>query len=142
MKTPKLPDVTFFRVKEAKSKISVICQKIEEAFKKKKRLLIAVPNDEVAQYIDLLLWRLPEESFIPHVISSQTSKEWITITVQPTQNVNQASQLFNLCPDVNPIYEQFERVYELFDETHPQKTALSQERFSKYQSFGCALNLV
>jgi DNA polymerase-3 subunit chi len=98
--------------------------------------LIAVPNFQAAQYIDNLLWRIPEESFIPHIIADAPTAEWIAITMQDQQNVNQAARLLNLCSTPSALYQQVEEVYDLYDETHPQKKDLSQQRLRLYQAKG------
>jgi DNA polymerase-3 subunit chi len=123
-------------VRDNSAKIQLICTKAQEAVKYEKRLLIAVPNLQAAQYIDALLWRTPPESFIPHIISDTPITEWIAITMQEQCNVNQATRLFNLCPSPSALYQQVEEVYDLFDETHPQKTELSQQRLRHYQAKG------
>lgn len=128
--------VTFYHVKDNGAKIQLICTKAQEAFYQGKRLLIAVPNLQAAQYIEALLWRSPEESFMPHVIADTPTSEWIAITLQEQHNVNQAARLLNLCPNPSPLYQQVEEVYDLYDETHPQKSELSQQRLRFYQSKG------
>lgn len=126
--------VIFYRVKDNSSKIQLICTKAQEAFQQEKRLLITVPNLQSAQYIESLLWRLPEDSFLPHVIADFPTTEWIAITLQEEHNVNQATRLLNLCSTVSPLYQQVDEVYELYDETHPQKIEFSQQRLNHYQT--------
>ena len=89
--------VTFYRVKNNSAKIQLICRKAQEAFQYERRLLISVPNIEAAHYIDALLWKFPEESFMPHVIAETETQEWIAITSQEKHNINQAPHLLNLC---------------------------------------------
>ncbi len=128
--------VIFYHVRDNSAKIRLICTKAHEAFKQEKRLLIAVPNQQAAQYIDMLLWRVPPESFIPHVISDHPVTAWIAITIQEQSNINQATRLLNLCPSPPAFYQQVEEVYDFFDETHPQKIELSQQRLRLYQTKG------
>jgi DNA polymerase III subunit chi len=128
-------------VKDNSSKIHLICTKAQEAFRQEKRLLIAAPDFQAAQYLDALLWRLPSESFIPHIITDTDTSEWIAITVQQQHNVNQAIRLLNLCSPPSPLYQHVEEVYDLYDETHPQKTELSQQRFRFYQAQGFLVKL-
>lgn len=128
--------VIFHTVKDAQAKLDFICQRAEEAMRQEERLLIAVPTDEAAQYIEALLWRQPETSFIPHVITQSPTTAWVAITSKPTHNFNQASILLNLCSEVPPLYSQFNIVYELDDQTHPQKATLSEQRRSSYAANG------
>jgi DNA polymerase-3 subunit chi len=128
--------LTFFRVKDNPSKLRLICAKAAESFQTEKRLIIAVPSFEAAQYIDALLWRQPEESFMPHVISDTPTKEWIAITLQEEINVNQAPILLNLRPDFPSLAKAVDHVYDLYDETHPSKIELSENRKKQYESNG------
>lgn len=112
----------------------MICAKAQEALQHEKRLLIAVPNLEAAQYVDALLWKTPEESFIPHVITQAATSEWIAITTQQHLNVNQATCLLNLCTPPSLLYQQMDEIYDLYDETHSQKIELSQQRMHFYQT--------
>jgi DNA polymerase III subunit chi len=120
-------------VKNNSSKIHLICHKAQEAFLQEKRLLIAVPSFQAAQYVEALLWRQPAESFMPHIIVDTPTVEWIAITLQEQHNVNQAPRLLNLWTTPSPLYQQVQEVYEIFDETDPQKTELSQQRLRFYQ---------
>ncbi len=133
--------ITFYRVKDNTAKLTFICQKAQEAFQQEKRLLIAVPNLQAAQYIDQLLWRTPEESFMPHVVTDMPTQEWIAITLQEQVNVNQALRLLNLCPHPSSLYQQVEEVYDFYDETHPQKKELSEQRLRFYQEKGVRVHL-
>lgn len=135
------PKVIFYRVKDNQAKIQLICSKAQESFKQEKRLLIAVPNFEAAQYVETLLWRTPAESFMPHVIADTSSSEWIAITMQEQHNVNQAVRLLNLCPTPSALYQYVEEVYDLYDETISQKADLSQQRLNYYQAKGLAVKV-
>ena len=128
--------VIFYTVKDAQAKLDYICHRAEEAMRQEERLLIAVPNEEAGQYIDALLWRQPETSFIPHITTQAPTKVWVAITSKLTHNFNQARTLLNLCSETHPLFAQFEVVYELDDQTHPQKAALSLQRRSYYESNG------
>ena len=128
--------VTFYHVIDNAAKIQLICSKAKDSFQLEKRLLIAVPTFDAAQYVESLLWRFPEESFMPHVIADTTTKEWIAITMQNKDNINQAPRLLNLCPLVPVLAHEMEEIYELYDETHPQKKELSEQRLREYQAKG------
>ncbi len=131
--------ITFYQIKDNTAKIQFICAKAHEAFQHEKRLLITVPTLQAAQYVDALLWRIPEESFIPHVITDFSTPEWIAITLQDKQNVNQATRLLNLCSELPALYQQMEEIYEIYDETHPQKVACSKQRLDQYQAHGLTI---
>lgn len=125
------PSIFFIPVSDNGMKLHVITDLISTQFSAGKTVLIATPNMQVAQYVDALLWKLPEESFLPHSIKDSVSTERIVITTQSV-NWNKATILLNLCPGVSPIYQEFECIYELWDETDPSKTELSANRKATY----------
>lgn len=130
MKT--LPQVTFHLVKSNAAKLKAISDIVGEAFAAGKKMLIIAPSAEAAAYIDQLLWRMPEESFVPHVIASKAVPNRVVIAVNPAQNLNQADVLLNLSPSVSSISDQFAEVHELFDETDPVKAEQSAQRKKYY----------
>lgn len=121
------PNIIFLRVVDNTSKMTRICTVVQQHFNQKQSMLILAPSQEAAEYMDKLLWRMPEHSFLPHTHSNHPSDALILITTA-ANNLNKASVLFNLCPGVSPISAQFETVYELLDETHPDKLRQSQLR--------------
>ncbi len=94
-------------------------------------MLITVSGHEAAKYIDDLLWRMPEESFLPHSIIDSPSNEHIAITLSH-ENLNNASILFNLQTAPFAMFEQFSTLYEFYDESQPAKAELSQQRMKAY----------
>lgn len=131
----KKTNITFIRVPNNAAKAACICQVIQHHFSQGESVLVAVPNMEAAEYIDQLLWRRPEESFLPHAVVQGVTKEVVAITTKK-DNLNGAKVLFNLCPDVSPIVGEFEIVYELHDETQADKLQLSQQRRGVYAAAG------
>ena len=139
MTTRALPKVIFYHVKDNQAKLSLIGTKALEAFRDEKRLLIVVHSFQAAQYVDQLLWRLPPNGFMPHVIADTSTAEWIAITLQDQHNVNQATTLLNLSPSYSSLSLKMEEVYEIYDETHADKQALSEQRLKTYQSHGITI---
>lgn len=131
----KMPQINFVHVSNNQIKLAQICAIVQRHFEQGESLLITLPNTEAAQYIDQLLWKMPEESFIPHQIATSPTQEKIVMTTLVT-NVNGATILFNLNPGASPIAKEFEIVYELYDETHPTKLELSKQRLEAYQKEG------
>lgn len=125
--------VFFLQVTDATSKLGSICNTTQKHFTNREPILIAVPSHEAALYIDQLLWRQPEESFIPHLIVNVPTKELVAITTTDI-NVNQARVLMNLRPEILPRLDDFDIIYDLLDLTHPAKEELSRKRLSAYKS--------
>lgn len=124
--------VTFFKIKDNREKVQFICTKAEEAYRQEKKLLILVPTEAAGQYVDSLLWKFPENSFMPHVLTSVPTAQWIAITTL-TENLNQAPRLLNLTGQAVTL-PHFEEIYEIFDETAPDKLQTSKEKIASYQA--------
>jgi DNA polymerase IIIc chi subunit len=125
------PDIIFIKVNDNTKKLFKICQIVRQHFDSEERILFTTPTQEAAQYLDQLLWRLPEEGFLPHNIIVKDSEERIGISTI-LENLNKADVLFNLCPTASPIFSQFKTVYELYDETHPSKAEQSRIKQAAY----------
>lgn len=134
-----LKKVYFLRVVDTASKLNGICQITHKHFKNKEAILIAVPSQEAAIYVDQLLWRLPGESFLPHAIANTPTQELVAITTTSV-NVNQAKIIMNLCPDIPTNVTGYSLIYDLLDLTHPTKEQLSLNRQSAFQALGYALD--
>jgi DNA polymerase-3 subunit chi len=131
----KKTQIIFVKVPNNTAKADCLCSIIQKHFEQKQSILITVPNFEVADFVDQLLWKRPEESFLPHVIAQSNSKAAVVITSKQ-ENLNDASILFNLCVTASPMADKFNLIYELLDETHPDKLKLSQERRQTYIAAG------
>lgn len=130
--------VIFLKVMDNAMKAKRLSEAVSYYFLQQVSILLLVPNDQAAQYVDQLLWRLPENSFLPHQITQEATNEFIAIsTVQ--SNLNQAQTLINLCPMASPIADQFITIIELLDHTSVEKLQLSQQRQAAYRSLGYAI---
>lgn len=124
-------DIVFLKVIDSKSKLVRLCECIQEHFVKGDKILLSVANQESARYLDELLWRLPQEGFLPHSISTQPTEEQIVITLSHA-NLNHAQIVFNLRQEAIADFASYACVYELFDESHPDKLQQSLLRQASY----------
>lgn len=125
--------VICFQTKDASSKLKRIVSKATEHFIKREPFLILAPNAAAQEYLDLLLWRLPDESFLPHAAGSETTHELIAITHEPF-NPNQAQVIFNLRSEpVDPTLS-FQLIYELEDLSSPEAQTAFKKKFTTYQA--------
>lgn len=115
----------FLRAASAQQKLSLITETAERLFLEGKRIQIIAPNDEALRYLDELLWSYKPESFLPHAIASSRSPEALVLTKE-LSNLNQADVLINLLPV--PVSTPFSFVYDLLDETTPQKKELADAK--------------
>ncbi|MFT4552710.1 MAG: DNA polymerase-3 subunit chi [Chlamydiales bacterium] len=134
-----LPPVTFLRVTDVHSKLMRICDTVFEHVSQGQKVLISVDDDASANFVDNLLWRLPEESFIPHIISDTECEDSVVITTLEI-NLNKAFALISLKSTANPMAKNFSVIYELSDHTVAKKLELSQQRYSVYQREGFPLS--
>lgn len=130
-----LAKVYFLRVTDNASKLYKLCTLIHAHFAKNDRMLIYVTTNEAALYLDQLLWKMPEESFMPHAIASSATKEPIVITTSAA-NINQATTLINLSPSIAQNFNSIHLIYELLDLTSKEKEAVSQTKKTLYQTAG------
>lgn len=127
--------IYFLKVKDNSIKIQRLCKVIQELFLQRKRVLVLAPTMEAAIYLNQLLWKYAEESFLPHVYSDMPSKEAVVITTDK-ESANKAEIQINLCAQPYESYGKFECMYEFFDETSPEKAEQSKQRYSWYKEKG------
>lgn len=135
MTSQTLPSIRFITVANNQSKLEQLCSVVYRHFLNNEKIAIAVPSQEAAVYIDQLLWRMPEESFLPHVIANHTSKERIVIT-SSLSNINQAAVMINLLTVVHPNPVPAQYIYELLDLTSSEKEALTRKKEAEYKAAG------
>lgn len=126
------PRVIFFQVKDVKTKIQKIIHIAHFHFSKKEHLLLSVQDPAALKFLDELLWKEPEESFLPHSISEGPTSDLIVLTMQK-KNINRSKFLFNLCPTPLLFDTEVKFIYELEDATSPNKHLLSQQRLQAYK---------
>jgi DNA polymerase IIIc chi subunit len=127
--------VIFLQVRENLIKLQRIVEISRAHFQKKEPILIFVEDEKAAQFVDELLWKMPETSFLPHIISEASTTEWVVIT-KGKKNLNQAKIAFNLCPQPLLIEGPFKTIYQFEDLTSSAKKNLSALRFEAYKQAG------
>jgi len=122
-------------VRTPTEKLEAVASIATEQFLQEKRLLILVEHEKAATFVDELLWKMPPDSFLPHVLASERVDEPIAISTKE-ENINEASALLSLLPIASTIATQFEVVYDLDDLTSDERQALSLERRRAYKAMG------
>lgn len=130
--------VVFFQVRETAIKLQRIAETAQTHFEKKEPFLIFVEDSKAQQFVDDLLWKFPETSFLPHLATDDTTKEWVVVT-KLKKNINGARAAFNLCPTPLLIEGSFRIIYEFEDLTTPNKKQLSALRFDAYKDARCLI---
>lgn len=134
MSSPDAPctRVVFFQVRDAVSKLKRITETAQAHFEKKEPFLIFTEDARSQQFVDELLWKFPEFSFLPHLATDEATSEWVVVT-KAKKNINQARVVFNLCPTPLLIEGPFRMIYEFEDLTSAPKKNLSSIRFDAYK---------
>lgn len=127
-------NITFFEVATPQQKKECISALAREYALKGKHIQFIVEDDNVAKFVDQLLWSFPPESFLPHSLKRIPSIEKIAIFTKNDPKWNNADVTFNLLS--TPLESGTSEVLELFDKTDPVKEAASQHKLKHYQGLG------
>lgn len=130
--------IIFFQINDVKSKLIKIIQIAMSHFEKKENLLIQVQDDASSRFVDELLWKLPSESFLPHVISNNQCSDFIVIT-KSKENLNKSHYMFNLCQDIIELDTSYKIIYDFDDRTSLEKQNKSKKRFELYKKIGLTI---
>ena len=124
-------NVVFFSVKDVNAKLRKIVSVAQEYLEKREPLLILVPDKAALEFVDELLWRMPEEGFLPHP----------TTLIQIDTEGRETTALFNLKP--LPYLEKpyVHTIFELEDYTSTEKLQLSKQRYAAYRDAHYAISL-
>lgn len=123
--------VIFLDIREPARKLHQLAKIAQQHFLKKEPLQILAPDIPVLEFVDALLWRLPEESFVPHAIASSLTQELIIITMERTF-LNQATALFNLC-SIPFLDFPIKTLYDFDDHTTLERKSASNLRYQAYR---------
>lgn len=119
-------------VKDNNTKIQAVTATVQRHFLLGDTLLIAVHSDEAAEYLDRLLWKVPQESFIPHSLLPSSCP----VTIAKTEkNITKASVILNLRPDPFLDVKEVTILYDLLDSTSKEREELSLKRKEVYLKF-------
>jgi DNA polymerase III subunit chi len=131
----KKTDIIFLPITTNQQKIQSIFDTIQKHFEKGESTLIIAPSKQAMDYLDELLWKFAKDSFLPHIQSQHPCSDKIVIT-SLCHNLNGSRILFNLCPEACPIANEFDTIYELLDQTQPEKEKQAQHRYQTYSQQG------
>lgn len=130
---PNSPTIIFIPIEDSRTKIVLLCQKIQEQFLEGKTILIRTPTQEAAEFLNNKLWSTPPENFVPHLIAHEKTNALVVLTPS-TENLNGADTLFNLTATIPPDLSLYKTVFELYDTTQPDKQMQSDEKKRAYAS--------
>jgi DNA polymerase-3 subunit chi len=106
----------------AADKMQVACRLAGKAAARGMRLLIYVPDTEVRQRIDRMLWTSPATGFVPHCGAQEAlAPETPVLLDAATDAAPGCEVLLNLSPEAPPAFERFERLLELVGPDDPDR---------------------
>ncbi len=127
--------VIFFQIKNVKTKLIKLVQTAMHHFEKKEKLLIQVSDEASLNYVDELLWKVPIEGFLPHIVSEKSVDDFIVIT-KTQENLNKSPYLFNLSQEIIDLDISYKIIYDFDDYTSSKKQEKSKKRFEIYRQAG------
>ena len=130
--------VTFFQVRSSQEKFRFIAERCRHHFQNKEPFLFFVEDEKGETFLDELLWKYPENGFLPHKIINAPEDVPIAIT-KTKRNLSSAKVAFNLCP-TPLLLPGFRKIYDFEDSSSPNKQALSGMRFAAYKQVGYLLS--
>lgn len=114
--------------------VTVLCKRI---FLQKEPLLLLTESEKASQFLDILLWEHPKESFLPHGIFPSSELLCISSSLEQAQEYK---NVFNLTSNPLTPLEKNQVLYELDDLSSLEKQALSKKKFSFYRSLGFSIS--
>ena len=119
--------------------LAFVCERICEHFRSGKRILVVASDQQQAETIDELLWRLPTEAFVPHNLSAEGghgSPVAISWPGQPLAGPRQV--VINLSDNAPQAATRAQFVVDVVPLDKVQR-ARARERFKQYRQFGLQL---
>ena len=104
------------------------------------RALVLCPDEARLLALDTALWACPEPVWLPHGTAAEGDPDlqpiWLSTTPEP---VNGARFLFLVDGVTTERTSAFDRVFDLFDGTDPDKVAAARDRWRAAREAGHAL---
>jgi DNA polymerase-3 subunit chi len=115
------------------------CGLIEKSYANQQAIYVHLASKDEAERMDTLLWTYQEDSFLPHLLFTQTSDEApILIGYRDAPSSNK-QVLINLSDNMPVFYSEFAHVIEIVF-SDPTVQQLARDRFRQYRESGCELH--
>ncbi len=132
-------NIIFITVRDTQAKLAKLCSIAQRHFSSATPLLFMTADEKAKSFLDELLWKMPPESFLPHVASNMPCKELIAIT-SGSQNVNEAKAIFNLTPAPLTLEQEGLTIYEFDEQSSEARRKASEERYNAYRQKGLPIS--
>jgi DNA polymerase-3 subunit chi len=119
----------------AQDRLQVACRLAGKAMKQNQRVLIHVPQSELAARIDKMLWTWPAIGFVPHcALHSPLAAETPVLIASGAETPEGCEVLLNLGTDCPPHFERFARLLEIVD-TADREAGRNRYRFYRERGY-------
>lgn len=123
----------------ATDRLQATAQWLQQAWQRRRQVLVYVPDRDMAGRLDRLLWTQPVLSFLPHCdIASPLAGQTPIILTDRLDSPPQEDCLLNLSNEMPPSFSRFEQVVEIVS-TDDQDRLPARERFKFYRDRGYAI---
>ena len=136
---PQTPSVTYFTIKDAKSKISTLIEIAAKHISKKQPLNILVSDKVTQNFVSNLLWTYSEEGFLPHCLDQENPSFHLIRVHLPLPSYESIESIFNLTSQPLSTCLSLKQIYEYEDLSHPSKKNIFEKKFKIYQDTGFTL---
>lgn len=124
----------------AADRIQAAAQWLQQAWAQRQRVLVYVPDEELAARLDRMLWTQPQLSFLPHCrADSPLAAETPIVLTNRLDEPPQDECLLNLSNELPSAFSRFERLVEIVSIDDSDRLP-ARERFKFYRERGYAID--
>ena len=123
----------------AGDRIAVACRLVTKAVQRAHRVLVYVPEPELAQKFDRSLWTWQAVSFVPHCQAGDALADETPVVISSgNETLPNRDILINLAAECPPFFERHERLLEIVTQDEEDRRA-GRARFGFYRDRGYAI---
>ena len=128
--------VVFLSVSRPFEKLKAIVHTAHNHFLNHTHLLIRCKNDAITSFLDEQLWLVPKNSFLPHIVCNDATKELIALTTSQ-ENINQAHSIFNLTKrPLETLDSYITKIYEFDESSSNEEVEHTKQLYEHYKQQG------
>jgi DNA polymerase-3 subunit chi len=126
----------------AESRLQTVCALVAKAFAQRMRTALFIPDPQVAQACDRLLWTFQATSFLPHCFAhDRLAPETPVLIVQRPEDAGHDELVVNVSPDTPPSFSRFRRLIEVVGRDEEDRRQ-ARDRWRFYKERGYEVNHV
>lgn len=133
------PKVRFYQLSSTSLEKALV-DIVNKAWKKGTKLCLMAHDPNHAQWLDDLLWRQPNDVFLPHGLWNGLDPERQPILISPEPDQRNGATLILLAtPKLLRNPEKFDLVIDFVNGKSPNDLAASRQRYRHYRDLGCTM---